>query len=180
MEFEETLAQEDPYVTKWTAAYHLLLSELFPPRNVPYPMLISACDMAPPPPDDPSAGFELLECFPKVDVNAVLALQVAEPSKLSSPRAREDAHMCAKRTIELLLPRCSIPTFRLVSVFGTRFVVYSARNDLGLLEISIEHPAEPADEWSWDVLEAAGAARLRALVPEIKDELWERFEAPPS
>ena len=48
VEFEETLAQEDPFVSKWTAAYYQLLSELVPPRNVPYPMIIRACDTAPP------------------------------------------------------------------------------------------------------------------------------------
>ena len=48
VEFEETLAQESPSVGKWTVAYYQLLSELVPPRNVPYPMIIRACDTAPP------------------------------------------------------------------------------------------------------------------------------------
>jgi hypothetical protein len=105
----------------------------------------------------------------------VFFLEVKPPASLRLDTKREDADKQMRRRFRDLRADLAIPTLHGVSAFGTRLCFYRYEKESRQLQPLMIQPnlnsltdVAPANLWNFDVLEAEGANRLRAVVDHVK------------
>ncbi|KIM37625.1 hypothetical protein M413DRAFT_76874 [Hebeloma cylindrosporum] len=103
----------------------------------------------------------------------VFILDIRAGPKLGLVSAREEADLQIRRRLRDLIDICPLPKLYAISAMGTKLCFYTAENGRAIIpprivaDDQLVTDTAPVERWDCDVLEAEGAARLKALVHEI-------------
>jgi hypothetical protein len=103
----------------------------------------------------------------------VFILEIKTGPKLGLISAREEADLQIRRHLRDLVGICPLSELHAVSAIGTKLCLYTAAADHAITpprivaDNQLATDTAPLEHWDYDVLEAEGAARLKALVHEI-------------
>ena len=104
----------------------------------------------------------------------VFILGIKTGPKLGLMSAREEADLQVRKRLRDLISICPLPKLHAVSAFGTKLCFYTAEAGRAISSLRIVADDQlttdtaPLGHWDCDVLEAEGAARLKAVVQEIQ------------
>jgi len=103
----------------------------------------------------------------------IFILEIRTGPKLGLLSAREDADLQIRRRLTDLVGICPLPKLHAVSAMGTKLCFYTAYNHaitppriVGDDQLTVD--TAPRERWDCDVVEAEGAARLKAVVHEMQ------------
>ncbi|KAF8235420.1 hypothetical protein L208DRAFT_1392606 [Tricholoma matsutake] len=103
----------------------------------------------------------------------VFILEIKTGPKLGLLSAREEADLQIRRRLRDLVGICPLPKLNAVSAIGTKLCFYTADDRVItppriVADDQFTIDTAPRERWDCDVLEAEGAARLKAIVHEIQ------------
>ena len=160
----------NPRENDYYAPYNKLLNVLFPPDS---PFTVG------------SQTYPIAESRESIDILVeywqvfwgdapVFILEIRTGPKLGLVSAREEADLQIRRRLRDLIGICPLSKLHAISAIGTKLCFYTAEAGRAIItpprivaddQLSID--TAPLGRWDCDVLEAGGAARLKALVHEI-------------
>lgn len=103
----------------------------------------------------------------------VFILEIKSGPKLGLLSAREEADLQIRRRLRDLVGICPLSKLHAVSAIGTKLCFYTAEDRAItppriVADDRLTIDTAPRERWDCDVLEAEGAARLKAVVHEIQ------------
>jgi len=162
----------NPRENDYYAPYNKLLNVLFP-SNGPFTVGPLPLQIA-----ESRESFSFLVDFQPETFSGdvpVFILDIKSGSKLGLASAREEADLQIRKRLRVLSDICPLSQLHAVSAIGTKLCFYTA--EAGHItppriiadDQLATNDTAPLVRWDCDVLEAEGAARLEALVYEIRE-----------
>jgi hypothetical protein len=158
----------NPRENDYYAPYNKLLNVLFPPDG-PFTVGPQTYQIA-----ESRESIDILVEYQVFWGDApVFILEIRTEPKLGLVSAREEADLQIRRRLRDLIDVCPLSKLHAISAIGTRFCFYTAEAGRAITpprivaDDQLTTDTAPLGRWDCDVLEAEGAARLKALVHEI-------------